>query len=265
MKLSIITTVYNAAPYLKQSLDSVFNQTFKDFELILVNDGSTDESKDIMLKYLHLPNVRLLENTYNEGIPTSRNRALLAAKGDYVAIHDGDDISFPERFQREVDYLDEHKDITFLGSYAIKINHNGDTTGSMVYPPKTTPEAFMLINKFKLNPIIDSSCMYRKAAIIKNGGYTMEEDLRTALDFHLWCRLLSQGYKLTNIQEPLIYYRVNPKGVTRTENDKMVEATDAIVATLGRRTFSKITLRSDRFEQDIYTEVDNYIKNGNGD
>ena len=126
MKLSVITTIYNAAPYLEKSLDSVFDQTFKDFELILVNDGSTDESRDIMLKYTHLPNVRMLENTHNEGIPTSRNRALLVATGEYIAIHDGDDISFPERFQKEVDHLDEHKDIDFLGSYAIKINHNGD-------------------------------------------------------------------------------------------------------------------------------------------
>ena len=156
-----------------------------------------------------------------------------------------------------MDYLDEHKDITFIGGYALKINHNGDTIGSMVYPPQTTTEAFMLINRFKLNPIIDPSCMYRRKAIIENGGYTMEESLRTALDFHLWCRLLSRGYKLANIQEPLIRYRVNPKGVTRTENDKMIEATDAIVATLGRRTFSKMYLRSERFEQDIFSEITN--------
>jgi len=256
IRLSVITTVFNAAPYLRQSLDSVFAQTFNDFELILVNDGSTDDSRNIMLEYLDFPNVRMLENEYNEGIPTSRNRALLAAQGEYIAIHDGDDVSFTDRFEKEVDYLDKHDDITFLGSHAQKINHNGDTIGSMVYPPKTTLEAFRLI-RLKLNPIIDPSCMYRKEAVLKIGGYSMEESIRTALDFHLWCRLLVNNYKMANLQEPLIYYRVNPKGVTRTEHDKMVEATDIIEAIFWRRNFEHVSLNPKRFEQDIFTEVTN--------
>ena len=75
-KLTIICTIYNADDYLEESLNSVFDQPFRDFELILVNDGSTDNSRNIMLRYVEKPNVRLLENKYNEGIPLSRNRAL---------------------------------------------------------------------------------------------------------------------------------------------------------------------------------------------
>ena len=78
-KISLITSVFNAEHYLRESLDSVFAQPFKDFELILVNDGSTDKSREIMLEYINRPNVILLENEYNEGIPISRNRALLRA------------------------------------------------------------------------------------------------------------------------------------------------------------------------------------------
>jgi len=81
-KLTVVTTVYNAAPFLRESVDSVLNQTFQDFELILVNDGSNDESKEILLEYLYQhDNIRLLNNSSNEGIPVSRNRALLLAKG----------------------------------------------------------------------------------------------------------------------------------------------------------------------------------------
>ena len=256
MRLSIITTVFNAEPYLEESIESVFNQSFKDFELIFVNDGSTDGSKNIMLRYLHQkPNVRLLENKYNEGIPISRNRALLEAKGEYIAIHDGDDVSLPSRFSREVNYLDGHPEIDFMGGHALKINTDGFMSGFMSYPPPTTEQAFSIIRKFKLNPIIDPSCMYRKKVVMDNNGYTMDPHLRTALDFHLWCRLLCKGSKLFNLQEPIIKYRINPQGVTRTENDKMIEATDEIVATFCRNNFKEHPLRKSFFRQDSFTEI----------
>jgi len=255
-KLTVITTIYNASPYLKDSLDSVFGQRFQDFELILVNDGSTDDSREIMLDYFQQhDNVRLLENANNEGIPISRNRALLVAQGDYIAIHDGDDISLPERFEKEVKFLDENSDVDFIGSHAFKINYTGASRGTMSYPPQNTQEAFRLIKKHKLNPIIDSSSMYRKDAVLRVGGYSMDPYLQTALDLHLWCRLLLGGSKLYNFQEPLIKYRINPEGVTRTHNDKMVEATDAIVATFVRRNFPEVVIRPSFFQQDSFTEI----------
>jgi len=256
MKLSVITTVYNAAEYLKESLDSLFGQTFQDFEVIFVNDGSTDESKEILLRYFQdHDNVLFFENENNEGIPVSRNRALLAARGDYIAIHDGDDISLPDRFEKEIGYLDNHPEIDFLGSHAYKINYAGVLLGHMSYPPQTTESAFSMIKKYKLNPIIDPSCMFRKETVLKLGGYSMDPRVRTALDFHLWCRLLLAGSKLYNFQEPLIKYRINPQGVTRTENDKMVQATDAIVAAFIRKNFNEVALRPTLFEQDCFTEI----------
>lgn len=257
MKLSVITTIYNAGSYLKESLESLSNQTFQDFELILVNDGSTDDSRTIMLDYFEQhDNVRFLENDENEGIPLSRNRALLIAQGEYVAIHDGDDVSLPHRFEKEVLFLDSvDEQVDFVGSHAFKINYAGTLQGIMSYPPKTTAEAFRIIKQFKLNPIIDPSCMYRRNRVLNIGGYSMDESIRTALDFHLWCRLLLDGAKLYNFQEPLIKYRINPEGVTRTHNDKMVEATDAIVATFVRRNFSEVVLRPSLFEQDSFTEI----------
>ena len=256
MKLSVITTIYNVKPYLIDSLDSVFGQSFQDYELILVNDGSTDGSREIMLDYFQQhANVRLLENADNEGIPLSRNRALLVAQGEYVAIHDGDDISLPGRFEKEVTFLDKTPDVDFVGSHAYKINYAGTAQGMMSYPPENTQEAFRIIKKHKLNPIIDSSSMYRKDTVLGVGGYSMDPFIRTALDLHLWCRLLLGGSKLYNFQEPLIKYRINPEGVTRTHNDKMVEATDAIVATFIRRNFPEVVIRPSLFQQDSFTEI----------
>ncbi len=254
-KLSIICTVYNADNYVRESLDSIFdNPPDLDYELILVNDGSTDKTRDILISYADKPNVRLLENKHNEGIPVGRNRALLAATGEYVAIHDADDVSLPDRFDEEASFLDEHPNITFMGGHAVKMSATGETIGSMVYPPKDTLNAFSIITRFKLNPIIDPSCMYRREDIMKNGGYSMDPKMRTVLDFDLWCRLLVKGYRLANIQHPLIKYRINPNGVTRTEKQTMVEATDEVWSAFRRRMLKDIRMSTAVFEQDCYSE-----------
>jgi glycosyltransferase involved in cell wall biosynthesis len=262
LKVSVILSVFNAIPHLKDSLKSIFNQTFKDYEVIFVNDGSTDDSEKLLREYLDKPHVRLLKNINNEGIPISRNRALLIAKGEYIAIHDGDDISLETRLQKEVEYLDSHPDITFIGSYAYKMNQSGKVMGIMSYPPTETTEAFRVIKNYKLNPIIDSSCMYRKDIILSNGGYSMAPEMKTALDLHLWCRLLCKGNKMSNIQEPLIMYRINPNGVTQTQNKKMLETTENIVATFRRNNFEEVVLIPSFFKKDCYTEIWN---NENGE
>jgi len=253
-KLTIITSCYNAAQYLEESLSSVFEQSFQDWELIIIDDGSTDDSLKIMKKFCGPSNVRLLLNKNNEGIPISRNRALLEAEGEYIAIHDADDISLPSRFMEETELLDSSPEIDIVGSHAFKISHTGAFLGVMVYPPATTKEAFVQIVRYKLNPIIDPSCMYRKTAVLAAGGYTMDSKFRTALDFHLWCRLLCDGHKLENIQSPLIKYRINPEGVTRTHNQTMVETTDLIWGAFRQRNFSKVELKPSIFKQDCYSE-----------
>ncbi|MHA2279324.1 MAG: glycosyltransferase [Promethearchaeota archaeon] len=250
-KLSIVTCVYNAERYLQESLDSVFNQPYEDFELVLVHDCSTDNSKDILLCYTDRPNVVLLENKYNEGVPFSRNRAFIIAKGEYIAIHDADDVSLPHRFQKQVAYLDEHPEVTFIGGHAIRISDTGMQLGNMVYPPEKTDGAFRVIRQFKLNPIIDPSSMFRRQPILDIGGYRMEPELRTVQDFDLWCRLLVNGHRLYNFQEPLIKYRINPKGITRIKKDEQMLATDFIWAAFRRRSFPKVQLRQECFSEDF--------------
>lgn len=254
-KLSIICSAYNSEEYVKESLDSVFQQTFSDFELILINDGSTDNTRDILIGYTDRPNVRLLENRLNEGIPVSRNRALLIAQGEYIAIHDSDDVSLPSRFEEQVNFLDSNKNCTVVGSHAYKISHTGELLGSMVYPPETTIQAITLFRKYKLNPIIDPSCMYRKEVILKYGGYTMDPEFITVLDLDLWCRLMCDNYHISNIKKPLINYRVNPKGVTKTRNRDMQEATNTVWSKFRRKNFPKTVLRKDCFDDaEQYTE-----------
>lgn len=255
-KLSVIVTVFNAEPYLIESLDSLFGQSFQDFNAILVNDGSTDGSREIMIEYAKKDNVIMLENKYNEGIPVARNRALLESQSEYIAIHDADDISLPDRIEKEVLFLDTHPDIDVVGGHALKISTTGEHIGYMSYPPESTSKAFIVIDRFKLNPIIDPSCMYRRDSVFKRGGYSMDPNMKTVLDFHLWCRMLLSGQKLSNIQEPIIKYRINPNGVTRRETSNMLQATDVVWSTFVRRqNFSETQLDSDIFRQDCFTKL----------
>lgn len=254
-KLSVIVSVYNAERYVQESLDSVFAQSYEDFELILIHDASTDNTLELLKPYAERDNVTLLENKYNEGYGYSRNRGFVVAQGEYIAIHDADDVSLPHRFQKEVDFLDKRKDITVVGGHAIRISDTGQLIGSMVYPPESTRDAFRVIRQFKLNPIIDPSCMFRRQPILDIGAYRMEPELRTVHDFDLWCRLLLEGHHLYNFQEPLIKYRINPAGVTRIRKQEQVEATDVIWAAFKRRSFPKVTLRTECFAQDSGFEM----------
>ena len=224
-KISIVMCTFNAEKYLVDSLDSVFNQPYKDFELIIVNDCSTDNSKDIIQNYTKHPEVVVLNNKYNEGVSFSRNKAFLSAKGEYIAIQDADDITLPIRFEKQVKYLDQHPEITVVGGHAIRINETGMHIGNMIYPPEETKNAFRVIRQFKLNPIIDPSCMFRRQPILDIGGYRMEPELRTVQDFDLWCRLLTKGHQ-------------------------QVFATDLVWVAFKRRSFPEVRLRSECFSED---------------
>lgn len=240
--LTVITTVYNADRFISDSLTSLTQQSFKDFEVILVDDGCTDRSMSIAKEFADRLNIITLTNNQNYGVPISRNRALRAASGDLIAIHDADDISLPNRLEKEVDALTNRKEVTFLGSHAIKISENNDMIGLMSYPPPTTTDGFRHIIRYKLNPIIDPSCIFRKKSVIDIGGYNEDPDYRYVQDFELWCRLLSSGHQMSNIQEPLIKYRINSNGVSKQHHTKMREATNLVWSKFRMQNMQRIQL-----------------------
>lgn len=248
-KLSVVTCIYNAEKHLNESLDSVFNQTFKDFELILINDASTDKTNEIIQTYANRPEVTVLKNMYNEGVPYSRNRGFWQARGEYIAIHDADDVSLSHRFKKQISFLDTNPHVTVVGGHAIRISDGGKILGSMIYPPEHTRGAFRVITQFKLNPIIDPSCMFRRQPVLDIGAYRMEPELRTVQDFDLWCRLLVNGHLLYNFQEPLIKYRINPEGITRLRKQEQMEATDVVWAAFKKKNFPTVVFRPESYKQ----------------
>ena len=225
--VSVITTVYNCERYIKASLESIIAQDFTNFEIILVNDGSTDRTWEIAQNFKD-NRIIFCDNKENKKIPIRRNEAINRSVGKYIAIHDGDDISLPDRLSKEVVFMEEHENIFCIGSYALKIDTDDILQGFMVYPPSTHNEIVMLLQR-GVNPIIDPTTIFRRKDFIDLGGYTMDESLYTVPDLDLWARAILYGKKFRNIKIPLIKYRINPDGVTRKHKTEMIIAHRKVV------------------------------------
>ena len=136
--VSVIMTVYNCEKYIEESLDSIFNQTFKDFEVIVYTDACTDKTQEIVGKYFdNYKNFNPLIYGRRDGpigCFKGRMEAITRSKGKYIAIQDGDDISFKDRLEEEVNFLEKNNDIFCVGSWANKIDENGEDTGTKEYP-----------------------------------------------------------------------------------------------------------------------------------
>jgi glycosyltransferase involved in cell wall biosynthesis len=231
MILSIITPIYNCERFIEESLLSLCDQDFAfPTELILINDGSIDNTWSVVeerclpeLNKSNLAKVKVFNSDIRLFLPTRRNQALKISDGEYIAIHDGDDISLPGRFNRQVDFLSRHGSISCVGGHAKKIDLNSDDIGEMRYPPELHDKIMLEFYLGKMNPIIDPSTVFRSSFMKGLGGYSLAPDKYTIPDFDLWLRAISCGYRLHNLQDFLVTYRVNPDGMTREHNVVMVD------------------------------------------
>lgn len=199
---------YNAEAYLAEALISVLNQTFSDFELILINDASTDGSDEVVKKYLGDARVKYLKNQVNQGIVFNLNLALKIAAADLIARMDGDDISDLSRFAKQYDFLQQHPQVTAVGSFVKIIDEQGK-----VIDQRTKPVDFKEMKKRLLvySPVVHASLMYRKKDILAVGGY--RDKYLYCEDLDLFYRLVYAGYTLANIPEFLYQYRYHSGSV----------------------------------------------------
>lgn len=234
-KLSVITTVYNCYDYLHESLESLLSQTFKDFEVIIVNDGSEDSTAAIAKLFVEKTNkaayelkfpsdtfCTFIDNSDNKKIPTRRNEAIAQARGEYIAIHDGDDISYPWRFEKQIDRL-EKGDLFCLGGHAVKIDLKGKEFGLMDYPPGNHMNIEYHFTQKCMNVMIDPTTIFRKDVFDELGGYSLEKEIYTVPDFDLWTKAMLGGQIFANLKCPLIKYRENPKGMTGSHKKEMIQ------------------------------------------
>jgi len=203
MLISVILPVFNAELYLKESIDSILNQTYQNFELIIINDKSTDSSKDIILNYSD-KRINYYENLKNEGLVFTLNRGLKIAKGIFITRMDADDVSLPFRFKKQVDFLKSNQDIDLIGSFYYTIDKNGKVLNRVKYPLNHDDIKFGLIfNSVLCHP----SIMFRRKLIDLN-YFFYENEYFPAEDYYLWTCLVNK-IKIGNINDFLLLYRIH--------------------------------------------------------
>lgn len=197
--VSIIMATYNCESTLKQSLDSILQQTYTDWEFIVCDDCSTDNTYDILQEYKknYPDKFVILRNKVNSKLPYSLNRCLEVAQGALIARMDGDDESLPERLERQVNFLNSHREYDVVGTAMTPFDENGVRPTRYA---KEIPEAKDMLSR---SPFFHATILMRKEAYDKVGGYTVSKRTVRAQDYDMWFRFFAQGMKGCNLQESL--------------------------------------------------------------
>jgi len=204
-KVSVFMPVYNTGKYIEKSIQSILNQTFSDFEFIIINDGSTDDSLDIIKKYSEIDSRIKFISRENKGIIFTRNEGLNISKGKYIALMDSDDVSYPSRLRLQYDFLEEHNEYVVVGSRIMLIDPDDDFICPMVDIFEHDDIDFGHINNVTSGAIVvNPTAMICRDSLIQVGGY--HERYKNAEDIDVWLRLAEVG-KLYNLNEILLNYR----------------------------------------------------------
>ncbi len=209
--ISVVLPFFNASPYLREALESLLKQTFADFECILINDGSTDDS-ELIIQSIKDERIRYIRNLENKGLVYSLNLGLNEAKGRYIARMDGDDICHMDRFQKQVDYLQLHPGADLVASVVELINEKGQLTGYWKDDRDHIVEEDIR-NFLPMNNCISHPTVMAKAAIIKDLQYN--ESQPQAEDYDLWLRWISSGHTIHKIEQCLLKQRIHSNSFTR--------------------------------------------------
>ncbi|WP_157942209.1 glycosyltransferase [Salinibacter altiplanensis] len=220
--------VYDERPHLEQAVESILNQTFEDFEFIIINDGSTDGSKDILDKFAGQDERIRVVHQENRGLIKSLNRGVDMARGQYIARMDGDDISYPERLEYQVQFLHRHSNVGVVGTNVEKIDAEGRFKGS--WSPPTEPEIVswkLLFNTCLCHP----SVVIRQSLLEALGGYA--EWAKHAEDYELWTRAV-QVSQLSNIPDTLLKLRRHDGSVTVSKRTEQIRLCEKVAGNLHR-------------------------------
>jgi len=220
-KISVIMAVYNSEKFLNESINSILNQTFKNFEFIIINDCSTDNSLKIIKEFIKKDKrIKLINNKKNFGAAGTRNKGLKIAKGKYIAILDSDDLALKKRLEIQFNYLEKNPHIFLVGSSAIYIDEKGKEI-----------RRFRKYNDYKILAwrlpkscsIIHSSAMFRNTKDI-----SYNENFRSAHDYNFYLDLLDKGENLTNLPQFLTKYRVHPDSISVAKKKEQQRFANAI-------------------------------------
>ncbi len=220
-KISVLMPIYKTREqYLREAIESILNQTFTDFEFLILDDCPEDSRKGIVMSY-NDKRIKYMQNEQNLGISVSRNKLIELAQGEYLAVVDHDDISLPERFAKEVQYLDSHPKVGVVSGQLYNIISKTKTQNPI-------ESHYIKLALMRVCAISHPASMIRKSVLLDN-NIRYEEEYTPSEDYALWCRLLSYT-EFYNFPDVLLQYRDHKENTSHLQSDKMKKATTAIWA-----------------------------------
>ena len=210
--VSVLMPAFNAEKYIAQAINSILQQSFHHFELIILNDGSTDSTSQIIEK-MNDQRIRVIQLEQNQGLVKARNRLVEEALGKYLAFLDSDDVAMPDRLQKQVDFLDQGGADLCGSAYYSLYEGKGKTKSSKERYTDADIRALITISSPLCNPAVMG-----KAEIFKRFPYSAGKDY--AEDYSLWAQLALAGYRFANLKQKLITYRIHEKQTSQVRNSE---------------------------------------------
>lgn len=247
--VTVLMPVYNAGQYIKEAIDSVLSQTFKDFEFLILNDGSIDNSTEIIQEY---KDERIRYEAFQHDFLTTLNNGIELSKGKYIARMDADDIMMPDRLAVQFDFMEKHSDIVACGSYITFIGNEQNILERPISPNEVF-ESLMLFC-----PIANPSSMVRRKVIIDH-HIRYDPNYLYAEDYKFWTELVKYG-KIANIPLVLLKYRISAGQVSNTHRNQQAELSEKISREMILYCLSKIKINDNTLNEKIVTELIPYLE-----
>jgi len=232
VKLTVLMPVYNAEKYLIEAIESIINQSYQQFEFLIIDDGSTDNSLNIIKSFAD-PRIHLIRFQKNNKLIYALNEGIRMAKGDYIARMDADDVSHPDRLKIQMDFLQKHSDVVLLGSDYQVID---ERSKKCEYRSTLVKDALIRKSLCVTNPFAHGATIFRKQEALAVGGY--DSNFFLAEDLELWIKLAKLG-KLANIPLPLYNWRLL-KSSESSVNRKLMAKTSLKIKTRNWREFGQM-------------------------
>jgi len=209
--VSVVMSVYNGGPWTKTAIESVIHQTYTNWEFVIIDDASSDETRSILAAYATDPKFKIITNSEQKGLTKNLNIGIKTSNGELIARMDADDICMPGRFAKQVKYLSDHKEVAVISGFVELIDENGNAKGP--WQDDREANSWMKIKRALpwKNCIAHPAVMLRKNIFEK---YRYNETQRSSQDWDLWLQLAANNVIIEKINEPLLLYRVHSRSIT---------------------------------------------------
>jgi glycosyltransferase involved in cell wall biosynthesis len=247
--VSVVMTVYNGEDFLRETIESVLNQTHKNIEFIIIDDGSADNSANIVKEYMSKDSRIKLYQQKNGGLPVALNKGIELASSDIIARMDADDVMLPQRLEKQLSYFLAHPEATVVSCCSYHINSKGKRIGkgSNYLHLQTIEQCKEIVKKGEIIFCLHPGVMYRKGPVMEVGGY--DKKLLAGEDVDLWNRLADKGYYTIVMPDRLILYRIHGNAFTGNAFIKKWDYIDLMFTNIRRRRRNESELSLEDFKK----------------